>query len=461
MLKRWISFLIILAFAVALVPLNAGIALAEEETQALPVEDEACEPAEEAVEELDEFMIGLDGDEEPDAPAPDGGEVVFDAPAPDEGPTEVAAPLSDGGEDAAMDELMQMTGIEWGDEGDQPMAVNHSVKITQSGGTVTIKGSVPSQYLLGGVIVDRTWVAQKIFGTSVNYSFNINNGKFATGYHTVVVGIYKKNADGTAGDVAQVLEKKYVTANTITDKPTCKGSYDVNSTSFNIYPFPDFWLGYNGKRLYLEYSADNGKTWKRSGYMVVSTKGSATCYTISGLQPNTTYKTRLRFGEYVTYSKDYDGDGKSYFFGGPALYSNTIKTGMATAPVIKSVKAKAVKVKKHKMKHAGYYSYVGGTLFWHGKWTERWYTCNIKVTVKLKKKPGTNGIFISVPGTGTWSSTKWVPGNKLTYTATFTPTVNYFSKKPKGTKWTVKVYSGQNSEWGGYSPTWSKVKKLK
>ena len=222
-------------------------------------------------------------------------------------------------------------------------------------------------------------------------------------------------------------------------------------------------FGLYAPKLYLEYSADGGKTWKRSGYMKPGGIKLATQegYKISGLQPNTTYQTRLRYGEFVTYSTSYDGDGKEHFFLGPALYSTTIKTGMATTPAIKSVKLKSVKVRRHKMRHAGYYNYVGGTLFWHKAWTERWYTCNYKVTVKLKRKPGTNGIWITVnEGFG---HTKFVPGNKKTYTFIFTPNVNYFGRKPKKCKlnYTVTVRSGQSSNYGGYSPSWSGKRRLK
>ena len=90
----------------------------------------------------------------------------------------------------------------------------------------------------------------------------------------------------------------------------------------------------------------------------------------------------------------------------------------------------------------------------------RYYTCNLKVTVKLKKKPGTKGLWITLhDGFG---QTKWVKGNKKTYTATFKPYPNYFAKKPKGHyKYKVTVQSGQSKSWGGYSPAWSKNKKLK
>ncbi len=329
--------------------------------------------------------------------------------------------------------------------------VKHTVKITQKGATVTIKGSVPSPYLLAVVMVDDAVVSDKIFGKSINYKINMNSGTFATGYHTVVVGIAQKDENGEL-NLVDVAYKYYVKANIITDKPTYKGRYEVYSTYFDIYPFEMSAFGLWAPRLYLEYSSDGGKTWMRSGYMkpggikVATEEG----YTISGLQPDTTYKTRLRYGETVTY----DYDGKDYVFFGPALSSYTITTGKPQAPRVKSIKVKATKIKYHKVKHYGYYT--GVYLY-----TEKYYTCKIKVTVKLKRKPGAKGLWISLnEGFG---HTKFVRGNKKKYTATFTPNVNYWSKKPNksGTKYTVTVSSGQSKSWGGYSPSVSKKKKLK
>ena len=116
------------------------------------------------------------------------------------------------------------------------------------------------------------------------------------------------------------------------------------------------------------------KTWSRSGYMrsnMIKLMIEQS-YKLSGLKPGTSYRTRIRYGTFVTYSTDYAGDGKSHFFGGPVLRTTTIKTGAATRPPIKSVKAKAYNVKYHKVKHYGYYT--GVYLY-----TEKFYTCKIKI----------------------------------------------------------------------------------
>ena len=427
MFKRLSSLLLMLALIVALLPLNVGAALAEDAA------DEA-DMVDELVPELDEFMIGVDegaDDALPENLPEDEGDFAVAAPLPeDESEFAVAAPL--------------------------PMAVSHSVSITQSGSIVTIKGSVPSPYQLFGIIVDGTEVSNKLFGSSINQTVNMDSGTFATGYHTVYVGIGQWV--GAEFKHVDTVIKKYMVTNTFKDRPTYGGVFDVYSNYFDIYPFQMTAFGYLAPKLFLEYSADGGKTWSRSGSMKPGgiKVASQESYRISGLKPGTTYNTRLRYGDYVTYATGFGGDGKSYFFGGPVLNTATITTGMGEAPKIKSVTCKATKIKYHKIKQPGYYNYAGGKLFWHKAWTEKFYTCNVKVTVKLKKKPGTNGVWITFDG-----QRKWVKGNKKTYSATFTSTVNYFAKKPKGRyKFNVSVCSGQDSAWGGFSPSWSKTKKL-
>ena len=455
MFRRLASIALTLAIALTLVPLFGITARAEADgpNAAIAVDDigtvsgdAAADLPEDDAVVLDDVALGA----------------VEPAPSEDVGDEASANAVGAGSAPKGQTEALSDLRAAWASyNGVESNAINHSVKITQKGATVTIKGSVSSPYVLGGVIMDDAWVTQDFFGTTVNYTIDMNSGAFATGYHTVVVGIFKSNADGSV-ETADLIMKKYLVTNLITDRPTYKGSFTVYNTYFDIYPFQMSAFGYTAPELYLEYSGDGGKTWKRSGYMKQNLieVASSQSYRISGLQPNTTYKTRLRYGEYVTYSKSYDGDGKEYFFGGPVLNSTTITTGAAKKPSIKSVTAKATSVKFHKNRVAGHYEWVGNSLIWIGSYTEKFYTCKIKVTVKLKKKPGTKGLWITLhDGFG---QTKWVKGNKKTYTATFKPYPNYFAKKPRGHyKYTVTIQSGQSKNWGGYSPAWSKTKKLK
>ena len=263
-----------------------------------------------------------------------------------------------------------------------------------------------------------------------------------TGYHTAFLQVYNKET----GKVVDLLYKTHIPYNSITAKPGYKGKFDVYKSYFYYYPY-NMALANQQGRLYMEYSSNKGKTWKRTGYMTANAIKLYTqqSFKISGLKPNKTYKTRIRYGTYVTYSKDILGDGKTYFFGGPVLNSGTIKTGKAKAPKIKSVSVKAVNVKYHKIRHYG--RYTGVYLY-----TEKFYTCRFRVTVQLKKKPGAKGI---------WLNGRFLKGNKLKYTTVFSPYPNYYFKRPpKGLKkYAVSVCSYNSKKYGGYSPL--KKRKVK
>ena len=333
----------------------------------------------------------------------------------------------------------------------------YNLTITSSGNMAVINGTISSPWSAAAVYVDGVQVSE-LSGTVrkfTNYSFNLSS-YVGTGYHTVMVVVRYKKTDGSY--TVDLVGKKRMICNTITDRPNSNGVFDVYSSYFNYYPYGSF--GNSAGNLYMEYSANGGRSWQRSGYMKYNmiTTASSQGYKIGGLKAKTTYRTRIRYGTYATYLKDNGGDGKSYFFGGPVLNTTTIKTGSSTKPKIKSVTLKATKVKYHKLRWPGYYNVVGGSVFWHNSYVEKFYTAKVKVTVKLKKKPGTNGVFISLLG-----QTKWKKGNKKKYTVTFTPTYNYWVKNPRSGKYKlqVQVYSGQNSSWGGYSPVYSKKKKVR
>lgn len=368
----------------------------------------------------------------------DGGET----PAPPEGEDEAPADAANGAiEEGGNAVLLDMPALTGGSSAAlRNEKIPNTVTVKQKGHIVTVKGTVSKPYYFLGLFVDTTLVAA-VQGSKVNRKIDMR--AFDTGYHTVALAVVK-GKDST--DVVGVVGETHMVSNNISDRPTYKGKFEVRNTYLNFYPY-NMALQNTGGDLYIEFSSNGGKNWTRYGAMranMIELYISQN-YKISGLKPETVYRTRLRFGEYVTYPTDYAGDGKSHFFGGPAFKSTTIKTGASKAPAIDSVKAKATHVKYHKVKHYGYYT--GVYLY-----TEKFYTYKVKVTVKLKSKPGTNGIFIN---------DKWVAGDKKTYETTFTPYPNYSSKKPKGhIKYTITVCSGQNKNWGGYSPSWSKTKTL-
>ena len=317
----------------------------------------------------------------------------------------------------------------------------YSMNVTRSGSTVNVKASIASPYnskiFFDGLAVDGIIVRKFNMVTSVNTNVNMND--YAVGYHNIQLRFHA--SDGQLAFSDSSLQRTEFTA-----RPTYKGVFDVYSTYVLYNPYSA--SGANTSYpLYMEYSADRGKTWKRSGYMRASTAlWISQQFTIKGFKPDRNYMTRIRYGQTVSYN------GKRYLFLGPVLYTGTYKTGKAKKPKIKSVKCKAVKVKFHKHRVAGHYEWIGSSLIWIRPYTEKYYTYKVKITVKLKKKPGTKGI---------WINGKFCKGNKKKYTATFTPQINYSSKKPRGKKWVVQVASYQSKSYGGYSPLYRKTKKLK
>lgn len=208
--------------------------------------------------------------------------------------------------------------------------------------------------------------------------------------------------------------------------------FQVYSTYFDFAPINLTSVYYrNGvSYFYLELSSDNFAhyTRYRNQYGSAFSYYSSQC-SISGLNPNTDYQIRLRSTA------------------GSVFYQTSVHTGMPSLQV-KSVKLKAVKVKKHRERMRT--PYLGLPL--RGFWV--YYTYKLKVTVKLKQAPGTPGLFING---------EWAGGNKKSYTVTFPGTFTWNSKKSpkKRVKLTVGIASAFDPHYGGYSPLWQKVMKAK
>ena len=312
--------------------------------------------------------------------------------------------------------------------------------IAKSGSTLTINASFKKGYdkspygcTFGGVYIDDSLVASFDVSKLTNYRIGLTSSQLSPGYHDVQLAVYAR-FNGGSRQYLDVTKARTYRAD-ITATPNYSGVFEVYSNYLVYAPYSSLWSN-SAYDLYLEYSPD-GKNWARSGYMRCNAiqLASQQQYQISGLIPNHYYATRIRYGKVIN----------GQLFLGPVRGTGTYKTGPAKAPKIKSITCKAVKVKRHKVKHYGYYT--GVYLY-----TEKFYTYKVKITVKLKKKPGTAGL---------WINGKFCKGNKKKYTATFTPYPNYSAKKPKGRKWGVVIASYQNKSYGGYSPLIQKKKKLK
>lgn len=179
----------------------------------------------------------------------------------------------------------------------------------------------------------------------------------------------------------------------------------------------------------------------RSGsWTTVKTIDSGTASaTLSGLKANTTYKYRLVGCVPAT------GSGKELT--GAASETITVKTGLKTAPKVKSVKVTGAKVKKTaKTWHSGRWD-AGGV--WHaGYYTSGSYQTTYTVKVKLKKKvSGTKGILIN----GTKAK-----GTGKTFTKKFT-----VSGKLKGKKRSFAIASYRAPSYIGSSKSVTKKAKIK
>ena len=209
-------------------------------------------------------------------------------------------------------------------------------------------------------------------------------------------------------------------------KPSSKGQLAVyhNRIEYQAPVDPNL-INY---KLYMDYST-NGKTWKTYGPMTYVQN-----YTIKkGIKPNKKYKLRI----YYVYNGYKGTDTGNY------KYIGTYRTGVKTKVAVKSIKVKAYKVKKKKQKVYGAY-----TGLYLGKRT--YYQYKMKIVVKLKKKPGTAGI---------WINGKRFKGNKKKYTIYLGTFTSY--SKPKGKKYKVAMYKYHNKKYGGYSPMYIKSCKIK
>lgn len=485
--KKLLAVVLSVVVGVTFIPLLGSSVYADEIT-ADPVdvvldadagEDADIAADDEAAEEEDGDIVDIT--QEDGAAVPEENTDTAEAEADSEEPADADADLTDIETDPALSEdtadlnALLATLKDASSEGFVQLMADSDIftwSVSVSGKKATVKGTIKKPYkelvTFGGLYMDGLSSANQegepLFSDS--FTRTIKMSKYDIGYHTLYA-VFFAAADGTnvydaianaqqTGNYDNILStsraKKKV-ASKITAKPNYSGKfYYVYSKYFEFYPF-DFGKNQAGEKLYMEYKIKGAKKWKRSGYMQANAIKlyAEQCYKIKKLKPNKIYKTRLRYGRYVTYSKDIGGDGKSYFFGGPVRNTKTIKTGKSKKPAFKSVTVKAVKVKKHKVKHPAYWYYIGGAAFYHKAWTEKYYTYKLKVTVKLKKKPGTKGL---------WINGKFVKGNKKKYTVTL-PGSSYSAKKPKGKKFKVGICSYQGKSFGGLSPLYHKNKKIK
>lgn len=235
----------------------------------------------------------------------------------------------------------------------------------------------------------------------------------------------------------------------IYEAPTIQKSSDFFSTGSNYVCFrPFFTVNPDYGAIYIwMYDTKTGEWGDVYGpfgsYEILRTKyfvGNGGAGSVK-IQPDRTYKVVALYGKAVSWRNG--SSLASTYINGPNSNEVTLKTGKGTKPAVKSVKAKVTKVKKVKLVQHAHWDIYGKWVPYKESYT---WTTTYKVTVTLKKKPGTVGICIG---------DRKVKGNKKKYSATFTD-----SGKLKGKKITFGICSYNDAKLGSYSPAVKKKVKI-
>jgi len=282
-------------------------------------------------------------------------------------------------------------------------------------------------------------------GGSKSFSFKFKVADYKPGYYNMV-GVLK---DGSKVDLSiKASDGEYYKTyfqSPITKKPKIKYNKNYFSTGYNYICFrPYFSVDPDYDGIYLQLYDTKTKKWGDiygpfGSYEILRTdyftgnKGNGT-----KIKANRKYKARVMYGKNATYN------GYTMLMTGPYSNTVTVRTGKSTKPAVKSISIKVVSTKKIKLiTHAHWDVY--------GKWVpyseDYTWTTKYKVTVKLKKKPGTTGIMIG---------DKKIKGNKKTYSATFED-----SGKLKGKKITIGVCTYNDAKVGGYGKVYKKKVKVR
>ena len=314
----------------------------------------------------------------------------------------------------------------------------YSFSVSRSGNKLTINASFKAgyqRYTYNNAIYTSGFKKINVDGSTFdigwhqslsNYPVTLSNTG-GTGYHYVILTAYglKDNTSSTYHETGNSSKRYYRVG--IKAAPSAGTPLSFYHDRFDYGPTWDGNIGTNGLRLIIEYN----------GVMSPAITSYASSGSVYGLVPSTNYSVCTYYGKYVN-GELFTGKEEGY-----VLNLGTYTTGVGSGVAVKSIKVKAYNVKKKKQKIYGYYTglYLGST---------KYYKYKLKIIVKLKKKPGTPYI---------WINGKTYKGNKKSYTVKLGTFTSY--SKPKGKKYTVAIYKFLNGSYGGYSPMYTKVKKIK
>ena len=313
--------------------------------------------------------------------------------------------------------------------------MTYTVTLNKSNGYATINGSLASirnqtggDFRFDSLYVDNMYVKSLGSSTAINTSIDMKN--YSVGYHCIRV--YINLYDNYGYYVNRAYDDWDYVPTYIYSKPSNSLSrYETYPKYLNYYTPASYSKDYTCN-LYMDYRKKGTKKWKTR----VMPYGNTT-YKISGLKPGKTYQTRVYYAKRVTYN------GKDYIFSGkkaPVRRLSKIvalKTGPAKLP-IKSIRVNAYNVKRHRIRHYGYYT--GVYLY-----TETVYTYKLRATVTMKKKPGIKGL---------WINGKRIRGNRRKYSRKLG---SYMAaSRPRGT-YKIFCYSYSNKKYGRYSKMYRKT----
>ncbi len=337
-------------------------------------------------------------------------------------------------------------------------SVGIKVKVNSKGiATLTAYVDMQDVYFTD-LYVDDRYVTNVYRQTEVKEKFDMK--EFLVGYHTVrlELGSDVKEMEEVVRDL--YLFKSFVPTY-IYKKPSLKltdfytgCSYFTYSDNYNSYYAPSTRVEDPNCHVYFDYKR-SGKKWSKGWGPVKSGKSvkRAKLKAASKYWVHTYFAKKTKYTPPTPLNAETKPKTVTKVFKGPVTKNVGFKTAYKKTPV-KSIKAKKIKqwCKKYKVRRLsskiywingyagwGWYRKILGT-----KTYKYWYT-KVKITVKMKKKPGVAGILIGE---------KKVKGNKKTYSANFT-----LAGKKKGKKIKVSVYSYMSTKYGGWSgKTLRKVK---
>lgn len=434
--RKLLALALCLVVAVTFIPLfGDGVYATDEEGQ--------VNPGEEVTDEV--VVVEPSDTEEPPTDVPDGDDVFTTNDNPEGVVEDEVEPADDIQVDAAgvTDDTFEVSGPMSFDalEG----AVFSAKAANSSDVTLTcwyksvpdgivsfqIKTATTSSYITK-LIVNNT--KYTISGRPTNTTVDVNMKEYGPSYCPIKVEYYK-NGTKTTGVLLYVPVSIYYTPSAGSISGVYHNYldyfYPADYRMTNSYP--------SGHGVFIDISPNGGASWP-STYGPI---GAVQSKQITGLASNTNYTLRSYYAVAV-YNPD---DGKYYLAQGTdtgsVLNLGTYRTGVGSTVAVKSIKVKAYKVKKKKQRVYGYYTglYLGST---------KYYKYKLKIIIKLKKKPDTPYI---------WINGKTYKGNKKKYTVNLGSFTSY--SKPKGKKYTVAIYKFFDGSYGGYSPMYTKVKKIK